>query len=536
MLLDTATVGGDAAAQFLEDPMVSDALETRTPRRQGRSRKRRDQAAAAESARLPTLQRQIGPLEVLDRQGVERVHEASIRILEEFGIEFRDPEALAYWRDAGAQVDGERVRIPGALLMDLVAKIPRSFTLHARNPARNVEIGVPYTAFSPGYGAPVVRDLEDRRRDSTLADFHNYARLAYRAPAVHVTGGVLCEPMDVPVPKRHLRMLYGLIRESDKPFVGMVTSRERAEDSIAMAETVFGKDFLDEHPVLLALCNGNTPLVWDKTMLDALKVYAGRNQPVMCTPFIIAGVNTPASPAGAVAQLNAEALAAIAFGQLVRPGSPMIYGATVHVVSMKSGAPVSGGPESWLITLMIGQLARRYGLPWRISAGRTSARCVDVYAGYETAMNLVVQLLAGANIMLNAGGLIESGLVTSYAKLLLDFEQLEMLYRFAGGVGVGDLDEVLPMIGEVGPGGHHLGTAHTLANFKEAFYIPQLHFVDSFEQWTSEGAKDSNQRALERARDILANHREPPIDPGLDEALRDFVARREAELPDQVEG
>jgi trimethylamine--corrinoid protein Co-methyltransferase len=270
--------------------------------------------------------------------------------------------------------------------MSLIAHVPSHFRLHARNPERSLDIGGKNTVFSPGYGAPFVRGLDNVRRNGTIEDFDNLAKLSYMLPAMHITGGVLCEPMNIPVAKRHLHMVRSLLQYSDKPFLGMVLARERAEDTMQMTRIAFGSEFVESHSVLLALCNGNSPLVWDEMMLDAMMVYAENNQGVLCTPFCLAGANTAPSVVGTVAQMNAEALAGVAFGQAVRRGSPMVYGGATMAVSMRSGSPMFSTPETWKMHLMLGQMARRYGIPFRTSGARTASKVLDIYAGYETVM------------------------------------------------------------------------------------------------------------------------------------------------------
>ena len=504
-------------------------------RRGGRQERRRARTQAP-IAFLPTLKRRIPVYEVLNDEGVELIHQASVEILEDVGIDFRDEEALDYWRAAGAEVSDERVRIPRELLMALVGKAPEAFTLHARNPERTVEIGRENMVFAPSYGSPFVLDWEGKRRYSTLADLHDFHKLAQLSPALHLSGGITCEPVDIAVPKRHLHTVYSCLANSDKPFMGAVTAPERAEDCIEMCKLAFGADYLKNHPVVVSVTNCNSPLVWDATMLGAVKVYARHNQPCILAPFVLAGANTPASSVGAVAQLNAEALAAIAFTQLVRPGCPMIYGQFLATVSMKSGAPMAGTPEIALMNYMIGQLARRYRLPWRSSAMNTGSKLTDAQAAYESNMTTHSLLLAGCNYLFHCAGWLEAGLTASFSKFVLDAEQMEMYYRYAQGPDLSDLDEAMAALREVGPGGHYLGTAHTRAHFQEAFFMPELLDNNSFEQWELDGAKDSNLRGLEKARSLLERHEEerPALDPATDEALQDFIARREAVLPDGV--
>ncbi len=510
--------------------MTDSQIERKEGRRRGRSEMRAARMAPA-LGQWPALVRNIPLLDVLNREGVELVHATAMRILWEIGVTFRDPESVRMWQEAGADIDGECVHISEALLMSLLASAPPSAVLHARNPARSVKVGEESQVFSPGYGSPYVRDLDGKRRGGTIEDFRAFTKLAQSAPVIHVSGGVLCEPIDVPVPHRHLHMVDALLRYSDKPFLGAVTAGERAEDTMAMAKLVLGKDFVENNAVTTSIINGNSPLVWDKTMLDALKVYARHNQMVQCSPFAIAGASTPASTVGAAAQLTAESLAAVAFGQIVRRGAPMVFGGASMVTNMKTGAPMFSTPEVWLLNVMLGQMARRYKLPFRLSGARTNSKINDIYAGYDQAMALHSAISAGAHIVMHTAGFLDSTLVMSYAKFVLDCEQAEMLYRFAQGPRMDDMEAVFSAIKEVGAGGHFLNTAHTLANFQSAFYIPQLQDFATHDQWAEMGALDAEARAHERCKELLARYEAPPLDPGIGEALAAFIRRREDELP-----
>ncbi|MBF2759415.1 MAG: trimethylamine methyltransferase family protein [Ectothiorhodospiraceae bacterium AqS1] len=499
----------------------------------GRSARRRARLEAPVEM-LPPLEIALPLYEPLNEEEVEGLHEASMRILEEIGIDFRDPEALEYWRQARADIDGNRVRIDRGLLMELISLAPERFVLSARNPERDVPIGGRSMAFVPTYGSPFVLDFDNQRRYSTLEDLQAFHRLAYLSPSMHLTGGVTCEPVDIAVPKRHLHIVHSALKNSDKPFMGATTARDRAEDTVAMAKIVFGEDFLEEHVVLTAVLSCNSPLVWDATMLDALKVYAANNQAIIPSPFVMAGASTPASMVGAVAQINAEALAGTAFAQLVRKGAPVIYGQFLATVNMQSGAPMAGTPEISLMNFMIGQLARRYRLPWRSSGMTAGSKLADAQAAYESSMTMQSVLLAGANYVFHAAGWLEGGLMASFAKFLLDAEQMEMYHRFGSGIDMSDLDEAIAAMHEVGPSGHFLGTAHTLERFQSAFFAPKLLDNSSFEQWTIDGAKDASQRASQRAREMLDSFEAPPLSESIDEALKDFIAKREQELPDDV--
>ncbi len=507
--------------------------ESALHKRRGGTAGRHKAEAEAPLVQRSQIRRRIPRYELLDAEGIERIHATSMTILEEIGIDFRDEIALAAWKKAGADIRGERVHIDRALLMDLIAKAPARYTQRARNPARNVEIGGENTVFAPTYGSPFVRDFENKRRYGTLADLENFVKLAYLTPDLHHSGGVICEPVDVPVPKRHLDIVYTHMRYSDKPFMGIVTAEERAEDTLELCRILFGADFIAAgNTVLTSVVNCNSPLVWDQTMLSALRVYARANQAVLVTPFIMAGAMAPASTAGAIAQLNAEVLAGIAYAQLVRPGAPMVYGSFVTTVSMQSGAPMMGTPEPAMMIYAVAQLARRYNLPVRSGGMLNGSKIADAQAAYESLGTMIPTLMAGVNFVLHSAGWLEAGLAAGYGKFMLDADQIAMLRIFADGLDLSDEALALEALREVGPGGHYLGCAHTQRNFKTAFYTSTVADNNSFEQWDAEGAKDANRRATEKAQALLARYEAPPLDRAIDEALRDYIARRKRDLPD----
>ena len=504
----------------------------------GRVRRGRDARAAKRRTKtrswLPELERRIPWVDLLSDDQVQVIHDASMDVVEEIGVEFRCDDALALWRDAGAAVDGARVRLDREHLMALVGTAPSSYTMVARDPTHTVTVGNGKTIFTPSYGAPYVLGLDGTRRPGTLEDFENFTKLNPLSPALHMSGGVVCEPMDVPVPKRHLYMTQNLLAYSSKPFMGAVTSKERAEDSLHMAGIVFGQDVVRDTTVMTCLANGNTPLVWDKTMLDSVRVFAAANQATLFSPFVLGGASTPASTVGAVIQVNIEALTGVAFSQLVRAGAPALYGQWVSTVSMKTGAPQAGTPEVCHMNLLTAQMARHYGLPSRCSGSCSSSKMVDAQAGYEAARNMYGALMAGTNFVLSTTGYLESAMCQSYAKWVLDSEQLEMMYRLGSGVSFDDLDEVLDTMREVPPGGHHLGTAHTLANFQTAFSMPEMMNSDNYEQWLADGALSAEDRATAKCRQLLEEYEEPALDDDVRAELDEFVARRDAELPDLV--
>ncbi len=480
---------------------------------------------------LPALRRRLPVSEPMDAEQIARLDAASMDILENVGVQFRDPIALADWRQAGAKVVGELVYLDRGLVRELIATIPSSFTYHARNPAKNLPFGIDRAMFVPMTGAPYLRDLEDRRREPTLDDLANFHKLSHMLPALHSSAHHIVEPGDHPISQRHLRITYSSMKYSDKTFMGMTTSPKNAEDVMAMCAVLFGEAYLETHPVCTGNCNGNSPLVWDETMLGAMRAFCKRNQPVLCSPFVLGGANTPAGVAPAVAQLNAEALSALAYTQVIRKGAPAIYGHYLSTVNMKSGAPMAGTPEISLMNFMIGQMARFYDVPWRTSNTLGGAKVFDAQAGYESATTLMAVLLAGANYIWHSAGWNEAGMHCSMAKFVVDAEQCAMGYRMAQGIDWTDFDEALKAVADVGPGGHYLGHPHTMEKFQQAFFMPELFDNNSIEQWIAEGELTTTDRALARAKKLLQDYVEPKLDEAKDEALRDFIARREREIP-----
>ncbi len=484
-----------------------------------------------EAARYIT--RRIPDLEILDREALEIIEHNAETVLEEIGVDFVDnPAALARWRAAGADVRGERVHIPRGLARALCQSAPARFTQHARNPARSVEIGGRGLVLAPVYGPPFVRDHAGGRRYAVMEDFEKFVRLAYMSKYLHHSGGTLCEPTDVPVNKRHLDMLLAHMTLSDKPYMGSVTAPERARDSVAMSEILFGRDFVAQNCVLTSLVNINSPLTFDSTMMGALEVYAEAGQAAIVSPFIVGGAMAPVSVAGTLTQVLAEVLAGVAYSQLVRAGAPVIAGAFVTSIDMNSGAPTFGTPEAAQITYGAGQLFRRLGLPYRSAGAFTGSKLPDAQAAYESANSLNAGLLAGVNFMLHAAGWLEGGLVASFEKFAMDADQLGVLHGLAGGIAVDEDAQALEAIREVGPGGHYLGCAHTQAHFRDAFWRSDLLDYKPFETWEEEGARDSEALAAARVEALLAAYEKPALDPGIEEGLRDFVARRKESLPD----
>ena len=501
----------------------------------GTERRGRDARKASRQKRdttmLPALKRSLPLTEPMSQEQIEKIDNASMDILENIGVVFRDDIALEDWRKAGADVRGETVHLDRGLVKELIATIPSNFTIHARNHANDLPFGNDHSIFVPMTGAPYLRDINDVRRHPTLEDLANFHKLSHMLPAIHSSAHHIVEPYDHPISHRHLRITYSSMKHSDKTFMGMTTSTKNAEDVMEMCAVLFGEDYLETHQVCTGNCNGNSPLVWDETMLGAMRAFSKRNQPVLCSPFVLGGANTPASVAPTVAQLNAEALSALAYTQVVRKGAPAIYGHYLATVSMKSGAPMAGTPEISLMNFMIGQMARHYDVPWRTSNTLGGAKTFDAQAGYESATTMMAALMSGANYIWHSAGWNEAGMHCSMAKFVVDAEQCAMGYRMAEGIRWDDFDEALQAVRDVGPGGHYLGHPHTLENFQRAFFMPEMFDNNSIEQWQAEGSIEINERALQRVKDLLNDYEEPKLDEGVNEALLDYIARREREIP-----
>ena len=508
--------------------------ETAGGRRSGGRAARQAARLKSDAIHVPYITRTMTPFEVVSDESLELIEHNADTVLEQVGIEFRDtPEALRLFREAGADIDGERVRFPRGMCRQIVqASAPATFMQVARNPVNNVEIGGMSTVFAPAYGSPFVRDLDNGRRYGTIEDFRNFVKLTYMTPFLHHSGGTVCEPVDLPVNKRHYEMVYAHMRYSDKPFMGSVTHPRRAEDTVAMARILFGADFLESNTVILSLANANSPMVWDSTMLGAAKAYAEANQAVLITPFILAGAMSPATVGGAATQTLAEALAGMAFCQLVRPGAPVILGSFASSISMQSGAPTFGTPEPALILYVMAALARRLGVPFRSGGGLTASKIADAQAAYESANTMQPTMLAGVNFVLHTAGWLEGGLAMGYEKFVLDVDQAAAWHAFAKGVDLTPNGQAIDALLTNEPGLHFLGHPHTLANFESAFWRSSNADNGSFEQWELEGAKDANVRANATWKKMLAAYEAPPLDEAIDEELREFIERKVASFPD----
>ena len=500
----------------------------------GRGRiRRRVKVDASSPAIIAGVKREIPTYDIVSEEGLEIIEEKTDEILQEVGIDFRgDDVALEIWKRAGADVRGQRVRFDKGHIRSLLKTVPSSFVMHGRNPERSTRLGREHLVFVPAYGSPFVSDLDQGRRYGTIKDFENLVKLAYSSPWIHHSGGTVCEPVDQPVNKRHLDMVYAHMNYSDMPFMGSVTTRDRALDSIEMAKILFGEKFADENCVISGNINMNSPLVYDGAMSGALRAYAEANQCPVVVPFVLSGATGPVTIAGAIAQGLAEVMVGVALGQLVRPGSPAIFGNFTTTVNLKAGSPSFGTAESVAASYVVGQIARRFDVPLRCSGGFTSSQCVDAQSTNESVNSLNAAILCGSHFILHAAGWMESALTMSYEKFVIDADYLGALHKFVKGVSLDDDQFASGAFAEVGPGNHFFGCEHTLANYEHAFYESELFSTMPFEQWEEEGSLDIAQRANLKWKQMLEDYQKPELDPGVDEELREFIQRRKSEMPD----
>lgn len=473
------------------------------------------------------------PLEMLSPTQIRQIHDASMQILEEIGMLFLSDEALAIWEKAGARVDHteKRVWLDRGLVLEEVGRAPAEFTLHARNDAHSLHIGGNAINFATVGAAPYYSDSKQGRRPGRLADFHQMVKLAQLCNPIHIVEGLFVEPQDVNVEHRNLEKGLALFTLSDKVVTTAAHGAVVARDYVNLAAIAFGGlDTIRTHPVFASNVNVNSPLVYDTQMLEALLIYARNGQALIITPFILAGAMSPITLAAAIAQQNAEALAGIALTQLVNPATPVIYGGFTTNLDMQSGSPAFGTPEAAKALICGAQLARHYGVPYRGSGGLNNANIPDAQASYETQMSLWPAVMAHANVIIHSAGWLESGLVCSLEKFIIDLEGLAMMHNFLEGITINPETLALDDIADVGPGGHHLGTDHTMSRFRSEFHLPVIGDRTNFESWQEAGAKDAYQRAYAIAQSLLATYEQPPMDDGVEEELRAYVAKRKKGL------
>jgi trimethylamine--corrinoid protein Co-methyltransferase len=479
------------------------------------------------------LRYRTAPTKVLSDDQIEAIHNASLTILEEIGFKVLDPEARRYFDGAGAKVDHgeEMVWLDRDLVEEKLKLPPSSFTLHARNPDRNVRLGDDCAIFASVGGPAFVSDLDQGRRQGTYDEMCNFIRLVQSLNILHQEGGGPFEAMDLPQESRHLDLHFAQITLTDKNWQPWGLGRDRARDGLEMAALSFGctrEDLIDK-PIFTTVINTNSPLQIDGPMGEGLIEMAKHGQPLIITPFTLAGAMSPVTIAGALTQQNAEALSAIVLAQCVRPGTPVIYGGFTSNVDMKTGSPAFGTPEYTLAAQATGQLARRYGIPFR-SSNVTASNAVDAQAAYESQMSLWGAMSGHVHLLNQGAGWLGGGLVASFEKLIVDAEMLQMMAALQQPIDMSDAAIGLDAIREVGPCGHFFGTQHTLDRYETAFYSPLVSDWNNYENWTDRGSQDTAQRANGIWKQMLVEYEQPPIDPGIEEALKDYMARRKAEI------
>ena len=514
----------------MENLDVSVQPELRRAARRGR---------VSRQAAVPTIvaprTRKVRSYALLNETALLAIEGQADWILQNIGVEFRrDQDALDLFAAAGAHVDGERVTFEPGLARELCSTAPSEFKLHARDPANTVTLGGDNVVLMPGYGSPFVSDLEKGRRYATLEDFQNFVKLTYSTPWLHHSGGTVCEPTDIPVNKRHLDMVLAHLTLSTKPFMGGVTSPERARDSIDMARLVFGVEFMEENAVMQGNINANSPLIYDDTMSGALRVYAAANQCVCVSPAIFAGAMGPLSPAAVAAQTLAEAMVGIALAQLVRPGCPVVFGSFHSTMNLKSGALTFGSPEANLATMAISQLGHRLGVPVRSGGGQISAsNAPDGQAMQDSTGAMWATLLSGTHQVWHAAGWLEGGLVMSYEKFIMDVDHCGAMLTMLQGFDVDEEAFGRDAYHETGPGQNFLSTQHTLRHFATANFQSDIPEAGPFETWSENGSLTADQRVTACWKQMLTDYKMPPLDEGIHTALTEFVAARKASMPDE---
>lgn len=470
--------------------------------------------------------------EILSEEALATLDRGWRKLMTEIGVEFMDDRALELFRRAGQRVEGNTVFLDPDFVLERVAEAPREFDVQARNRANDIHIGGDAMAFGAVYGPPFVRQ-GDVRRDATMDDYRNFTKLAQVFPVLDSAGGIICEPNDTPLDSRHLDMTYALQTLTDKVYMGNVVSGVNAADTLAMTSILFGsREAIEQTPATISLINCNSPLRWDDRMLEAQFEYSAAGQPVVLTPFILMGAMSPVTIPAALVQQIVEALSGIALSQLIRPGTPVIFGSFLSNIDMQSGSPTFGTPESGIGLLCTGQIARHFGLPFRTGGGLTSSPVADAQAGYEALMTMMPTFLAGANWVMHSAGWLEGGLVASYEKFIVDIELLQMMQAEFTPLEIDEASMAFGAHEEVGHGGHFLGAMHTMERFRTCFYRPLLSSSENYERWMRNGGRDANARAGEIYRTKLDEYVAPELDDAIRLELEEYVVRRRAELGD----
>jgi len=519
--------------------------ELSTPAPAGRSRGRSARRSARQGGvgqnkhlAVPFITRNIPTYDLLDEDNLVKIEQGADRILAEIGIEFRDdPETVNLFEKAGGQVTKIsdtvwNIKFEPGMIREILKTAPERFTQHARNPANSVEIGGDAMVLAPSYGSPFVMEMGKERRYGTLNDFENFVKLAQSSPWLHHSGGTICEPTDIPVNKRHLDMVYAHMRYSDRAFLGSITAPERAVDNIEMSRILFGAEFVDNNCVIMGNFNSTSPLVWDGVSTQGIRVYAEAGQGSIHLPFLLGGAVSPVTNAGTIAQGLAESMVGCALTQLVRPGAPAILAMFHATMSLRSGSPTFGTPESALGSLVMGQLARRLKLPLRCAGNFSTSKLPDGQAMTQAMMSMMSAVQCGANYILHSAGFLDGLLSMSYEKFMLDLDVCGAMHTYLNGFEVNDDTMGISALAEGGPGEHLFGTAHTLAHYETAYWDSAINDDHPYETWSEQGEVDSMVRANGLWKKTLEEYQAPPLDSELDGQLKDFIARRKASMED----
>ena len=513
---------------------MSEPSDVSTRRARGAERRARPRDAGALARQLPwkNIVNPYRPIEIVSADELEAIHLASLEILERIGVAVQSERARALCRRAGCSVgeDGVRIRFDRHVVLDAIAKAPPRFDLVARNPARNITIGGNALVFTPVSSAPICSDIVRGRRPGTAADYAELLKLAQAFNVLHMLAGYPVEPIDIAVPIRHLHAIRMMMTITDKVPRIYSHSVQRVRDVLELVRLAHGvseDEFARAHRCL-TIINTNSPLQLDQPMVDGIIEMAEHNQPVVVTPFTLAGAMAPVTIAGAIAQQNAEALSALAIAQFARAGAPIVYGAFTTAVNMRSGAPTFGTPEYAKAQIISGQLARRYRLPYR-SSGIATSNAPDAQGMYESMMSTWSTIMGGVNLLHHGAGWLEGGLTASYEKLVLDVEVLQMFQSFLTPERIDKETLAIDAIEAVGPGGHFFASPHTMERYETAFYQPLVSDWRNYETWRQDGAQDATQRAHKIAMQTISAHEDPPFDPARLEAMDAFIARRTQE-------
>ncbi|MBS9720802.1 trimethylamine methyltransferase family protein [Tianweitania sp. BSSL-BM11] len=515
-------------------PLLSDLapLTDRLRRGGGRAGKRIGGASAFEQPAFRQLKIPFTPTRIVSDDELESIHLASLRVLKEIGVDVLHEGAKQIMKEHGADVEpgSDRVRFDADLILDLIAHAPSEFTLHARNPAHNVTFGGNNIVFAMVASAPNCSDIDRGRRPGNQEDYRNFLRLAQMHNIIHLTGGYPVEPIDIHPSVRHLECIRDLAVLTDKVFHIYSLGKERNVDGIELARIARGisREQLEREPSVFTIINTNSPLKLDIPMMEGIIQMASAGQVVVVTPFTLSGAMAPVTIGGALVQQNAEALAGLAFAQMVKKGAPVAYGGFTSNVDMKSGAPAFGTPEYMKAQSVGGQLARRYNIPYRTS-NTCAANAMDAQAAYESVFSLWGAIQGGGNFMMHAAGWLEGGLRASFEKVILDIDLLQMVAEYLTPLDLSEDALAVDAIRDVGPGGHFFGTPHTQSRYKNAFYSPVLSDWRNYESWAEAGSPTALDKANRVFKERLAVYEQPPMDPSIREELDAFVDKRRAE-------